>query len=67
MGPRLWMTAIPRRFFDGLLPEPAVHKLLDSIMNSLLGLVEMPVSDYLVMPIRPDLRPSFNPDFSIEE
>ncbi|CAE7240001.1 unnamed protein product [Symbiodinium sp. CCMP2592] len=47
---RLWMTAIPRKCFEGLLPEPAVHKLLNSIMNTLLGLLVMPVSDYLVLP-----------------
>ena len=49
------MTAIPRRMFRGLIPEPEVHKLLNSIMNTLLGLKENPLCDYLVKP-RQDLH-----------
>ena len=53
--PRLWMTAIPRRMSRGLIPEPEVHKLLNNIMNTLLGLKENPLCDYLVKP-RQDLH-----------
>ncbi|CAE7437759.1 unnamed protein product [Symbiodinium sp. CCMP2592] len=45
---RLWMTAIPRRIFEGLLPEHEVQKMLNSIMDTLLGLKEISVSEYLV-------------------
>ncbi|CAE7940690.1 unnamed protein product [Symbiodinium necroappetens] len=47
---RLWMTAIPRRFFRGLVPEPEVHKMLNTIMNTLAGFTQAMLSQYLVEP-----------------